>query len=663
MEKEKITIKEIAKRAGVSIATVSHVINRTRYVSPELERKVRNIIEETGYSERVAEKEKKLKIGRSSMVVGVFPNLGSAIYCDMVSVLKKQVNQQGYQFMVAITDDNLQEEKRLLDSLLVDKAVAGLLHVPVSDVVTNYKKLIASEMPFVCMERNILGEGIDSVEFQDRNALYKGTAYLLECGHKNLLFLREKSESTTKEERTRGYLEALEKHNININDANIVDVDLSLEEDVCQMHIQRALKRIMPTAVITGGNRLTFYLLKALRNMGIRCPDEISVVGFGDERWMELVEPPLTTLERDVESLGICAANMLLEKINTGKTISSGYYAEVKLNIRKSTKMLDNGPFGDIAVSPDGILLNQEEKKHLRNGKYRVAISFHYMGTAWAELHERGIRDELERYGIDVISVTDAHFDSALQNAQLEGILLQKPDAVIAVPTDDEKTAERFQELSKVSKLVFISNVPENIGKNSYVACVSVNEWENGTNAGRMIGEYFRESAMAEVGFINHGAIFYGTRARDAAAEKILKDNYPNVDIVTSRSFGQIENAYQVCKDMIAAHPKIQALYVSWDRPALLVIRALKELGREDIAVFTTDLDHEIASCMAAGIVKGLSTQRPYEQGKAAALVVAKSLVSDTVPKYVGVQPYIVESKELRRAWKEIFHESMLEDL
>ena len=114
---------------------------------------------------------------------------------------------------------------------------------------------------------------------------------------------------------------------------------------------------------------------------------------------------------------------------------------------------------------------------------------------------------------------------------------------------------------------------------------------------------------------------------------------------------------------MIKAHPEIEALYISWDQPALLAIRALKELERRDVAVFTTDLDKEIAYSMEEGIVRGLSTQRPYEQGQAAALVVAKSLVSEGLPKYVGVQPYVVEKKKLRRAWKDIFHESMPEKL
>ena len=127
--------------------------------------------------------------------------------------------------------------------------------------------------------------------------------------------------------------------------------------------------------------------------------------------------------------------------------------------------------------------------------------------------------------------------------------------------------------------------------------------------------------------------------------------------------FIQIENAYKVCYEMINEHPDIQALYVSWDRPALLAIKALKALNRTDIAVFTTDLDFEIAEEMNQGFVKGLSTQRPYDQGKAAALAVAKSLVSDNVPKYIGVQPYVVHEKQLKRAWKDIFFEALPEEL
>lgn len=658
----KVTIQQIADMAGVSIATVSHVINRTRYVRPELVTKIEKIIEETGYAQKLANKERKLKTGKESMIVAIFPSVSSTIYRDMVTYLRDLITVQGYRFYISITGDDKEEESQVLEGLISERKLAGILLAPASDSVADYKKLTESGIPFVCVERNLLGTGIDSVEFRDREGMFAGTDYLLKCGHRNILLLREMSPSTTREERTKGFLEALKHYNINVNDANIEDV-LVENEDKSRITIQRALHRIIPTAVIASGNRLTLHLMKTIQDLGMECPDEISVVGFGEERWSELTTPPLTILKRDVRGLCQRATEILFEKINTGKVITEDCYADVELIVRQSTKMLDSGPYGEAAVSPDSIVLTSDEKRRLRNGHFRVAISFHYTGIAWAELHEKGIRDELERYGIDIISVMDAHFDPELQNAQLEGIRIQHPDAVIAIPVDDKVTADKFQEMSEESKLVFMSNVPEHLDRNSYVSCVSVNEWENGTNAGRMLGEYFKEKESVKAGFIIHGARFPATRSRDWAAKKVIQDNYKNVDIVTVKSFIQIKNTYQVCKDMIKAHPEIEALYISWDQPALLAIRALKELERRDVAVFTTDLDKEIAYSMEEGIVRGLSTQRPYEQGQAAALVVAKSLVSEGLPKYVGVQPYVVEKKKLRRAWKDIFHESMPEKL
>lgn len=96
----------------------------------------------------------------------------------------------------------------------------------------------------------------------------------------------------------------------------------------------------------------------------------------------------------------------------------------------------------------------------------------------------------------------DAHFDPVLQNMQLESIKMQHPDAVIAIPSDDVETGPAFQELSRMTRLVFLSNVPQNFNRNDYVSCISVNERENGTNTGRMIGEYLKDKAHAKVGFI-----------------------------------------------------------------------------------------------------------------------------------------------------------------
>lgn len=661
MKKKNVTIKEVAKLAQVSIATVSHVINRTRYVRPELIEKVENVIKETGYIKKISEK--KLKIGGKSTVVAIIPDIESATYRNMVVYLRKLVTERGCQFMICISNDDIEEEKSIVDNIVIDKRTLGVLLVPVSDSVQEYSKLLKAKIPFVCIGRSVYGEGIDNIEFKNKEGIYKGTKYLIECGHKKIIFFREAVESSARYESTKGYTEAIRESRINMSDSEIIDIDLYNENDRNDFLIQRAINRVRPTAIITNGNRLTLLLVKVLKNMGIECPGDISVVGYGDDIWCELTTPPLTTLERDVLGISTMAIDRLFGKINSNNMKHGIDYAEVEFKIRESTKMVDNGPFGEEAVSPDEIVISPEEKKQLKMGKYRVAISFHYTGTAWATLHEKGIRDGLALYGIDVVAVTDAHFDSKLQIMQLEGIAIQKPDAVIAVPTDDKETAEKFSELSEMTRLIFISNVPELIKREKYISCVSVNEWENGTNIGRMIGEYFKGKEKIKVGFITHGAAFYGTRARDTAAEKVVLEYYGNIEIAIKKAFKKIENTYQICKEMVLECPDMDALYISWDQPALLALRALKEMNREDIMVFTSDLDHEIAAYMEKGYVKGLSTQKPYEQGLAAALVVAKSLVCDNVPKYVGVQPYIVYPKQLRRAWKDVMHEQLPSDI
>jgi len=362
--------------------------------------------------------------------------------------------------------------------------------------------------------------------------------------------------------------------------------------------------------------------------------------------------------------MGRAAADLLLKRIGGAAGEPERVRVPVLLTVRKSTQMIGQGPFGEKAVSPDSITLSPEEIIRLKRSGFKVALSFHYTGTNWARLHERGIRTTLEKYGIKLITVTDAHFDPELQVTQLDGIRLQDPDAIIAVPSDDRITAQKFRQVSGRAKLIFISNVPEGFTKGEYATCVSVNERENGRNAGVLLGEHFAGRDRARVGFINHGTPFYGTRLRDMAAEQAVLEDYPNIEIVRIDNFYSIGNAYEVTKRMLTENPEIEGLYISWDRPALESIRALQELRRTDVAIVTFDLDLEIATYMAKGqMVCGLSTQHPYEQGVATAMATAKALLGSVEHKYVAVPPSIVQPQNLLRAWREIVHEHEPESL
>lgn len=656
----KVTIKELAQIAGVSIATVSHVINKTRYVSPELVDKVEKAIEQTGYTSGKLNDGRK-KIGAKSIIAVVVPLLSGTLYVKLTRYISEILAERGYLVSVYYSQNNEKLEKNILLRLCEDKNVRGIILSPCSMSGKHYEKVVARHIPLVLLERKLQNVQVDSIVVDNETAIYRAVHHLVKYGHEKIGIILGNSQSSTVKERLNGYRKAIQDADIYYDEKNVLTIrrDESYEEKIIDFY-----KKQKPSAIVTGSNYLTLILLRTMKKMGLECPDDLSIVGFGDEAWCELVEPPLTTIRQDAYRMAMLASSRIIERIENSMESSEEYCVQTELNIRKSTQMIGRGPFGERAFSPDDITFTEEERMRIKQGDFKVAISFHYGGTAWKDLHERGIRDTLEKFGITVVTVTDAHFDPELQITQLEGISMQKPDAVIAIPSDDTLTAPTFKKLAKKTKLIFMSNVPEGFDADDYVTCVSVNERENGRIAATLMGEYFKGEKEVKVGFITHGAPFYGTYLRDMVATQVICENYSNIQIESVASFVKIENAYRICRSMISEHPDIQALYVCWDQPALHVIRALEEMGREDIAVFTYDLDEQIGEYLVQErYVKGMGTQRPYEQGVAVGLATAKALLGSRKYKYVGVSPYTVQRYNFLKAWKEIMHEPVPEKL
>lgn len=656
----KATIKDVARLAGVSIATVSHVINKTRYVGPELTDRVQSAMVESGYKQKVAQREVKYQVGRNSEVALVVPGIENTVYCQYAAALSQRFAQHGLLLSIHLSYDNLQREQHILSRLATNKNISGIILAPSSDSPEIYAKILKMRAPIICLERRIDHPGIDSVLSEGHQAIYQGTEHLIKCGHENIAFLMEDRPLVGGDERLEGYRNALNDHNVPFRDDLLLRIDL-YDPAAAAERIRLAWTGGTPTAFLAGGNKLTLLLVKVLDGMGLESPRDVSVLGYGDEEWCAFCRPPLTALKMDAEAVSRITADRMLEKIanreNGRNDIARTERVPVRLMIRGSTRVIARDPFGERAHPPEVLNISESERLRLRRGNFKVGISFHYSGTAWKRLHESGIRDTFDRFGIKVIAVTEAHFDPQLQVTQLESLRIQRPDAIIAIPADDKVTARKFKDLSRETRLIFLSAVPERFARDDYAGCVTVNERENGRGVGLLLGAHFR-GRQAKVGFIKHGALFYGTMLRDEAAEQVVRENNPNIAIVESLPFHDIERAYDVAKKMLKKHPDIGGLYVSWERPALHVIRALKELGREDMAIFTFDLDEEIAKYMARGeMVRGLSTQRPYEQGVAVAQLTAKALLGVNQYKYVNIQPCIVERKNLVRAWHDIIHE------
>lgn len=663
----KIGVKEIAEKAGVSTATVSHALNKTRYVSPVLAEKVQKIADELGYVAKHVPngKTRQYRIGKQSEIALIIPDTYSVTYNRFIQILSVRCEEEGYTLATYLSNNDLSLEKHLLSEIISDRRISGIILCPSSLKSNNYQKLLQSEKPFICLERDLEGISCDSVVSNNMQGIKNGIEHLIKCGHEKIGLLTENKDFYTINERKAGFQHALNDYDIPYNEEYVLSIPLN-DKHQTKEHIKAFINTYSPTALLAAGNTLTLRCLKAIDELGLECPKDISVVGFGDNEWSNLIAPPLTTLTQNIEELGRNAISLLMQKLE-GQSMHLAQKMKIpmELNIRNSTLCIARGPFGEKVVYPEENLLNNEEIQKLKNGNYTVAISFHYAENEWTRLHEKAIRDTLNSWGVGIIAVTNANFKAEMQITQLDALAMQNPDAIIAVPVDEDITAAKFKEISKKTKLVLINNVPKGLSQNDYDCWISVNEKENGQTAAQILQDYFKSAEKkAKIGLLTHGTPFFCTKQRDFFAEQTFHESCPNIEILSKKNFYTIDNAYSVCKQMVLDNPSIEGLYITWERPALQAIKALKELGRDDIAISTTDLDYEIATYMAQKkMVIGLSSQRPYEQGVAVATATARVILKNCENHCVGVPPYMVKPDNLRKAWKEILKTKMPEEL
>jgi ribose transport system substrate-binding protein len=649
-----MNIKEIAKKAGVSIATVSHVVNKTRYVSPELTERVLQVIRESS-DEKANLLLRKWQSQTSRIVLCLLDNFLDEFAVDVTRGIHREASRLGYDTVVIHTGN-----KGLIHEYIKLEKPCGMIHV--SDVGDDDHKIKRSElmMPTVSVvyaDHQSRGEANGDLVISDGENAYRATEHLLKNGHERICLVYHAQEGVRGHSVLDGYKQALANGGVPFDQELVIDASLQL--DYSELGGVFLSDKERPTAAIIASDRATMELVKFLRSHNLECPDDVSLISLQESTFHDMMHPSITTFAHDPEAIGAAAMGKLLEKISAPGQERENIVVSGRLIVRDSTQCIGRGPFGEKAESPEVLNLTKSEMEQIKSGSYTAAISFHYSGTAWARLHEKGIKDVFSELGIKVVAVTDAHFDAELQIRQLGSIMAMNPDVLISIPADEIITAESYREVvRKGVKLVLINNVPSGFTREDYVTCVSVNERENGRIAGRILGEYLIRNQKSRVGLLIHGAPFFATKQRDMSAEQVLLDEFPGLDIVAKEQFVSEKNVFDKCYELIKRHPEIEGLYVSWEGPALEVLKALQELKRTDIAVVTADLDSEVAMNMAlGGPMKGLSAQRPYEQGMAMAMAAANALIGKSVPAYIGVTPYRITTENLLSGWQEVLKE------
>ena len=662
------TIRDIAKIAGVSTSTVSHVVNRTRYVSPELVQRVEEAIKQLDELPVFIAKKQTVSHNNldEKMILFLISERSSEFQFQVEKVLEDIVKEQGYKLFTIIYDKDLEKLEIIKKTFLNLMDFAGIIVFPDGNHILDKEFFRKYAGSVVFIGREVEDVDADLILLDTFDGAYKATKHLIKSGHERIAFLGNSQDFSTK--RFAGYKKALEDYHICLEQEMFFS-NLVSKDDVFGAMETISTSVALPTAVIAANGAVLLPILEYCNGHNILVPKDLSVVSLNDFFWTHLTSPSITCIDKMPDKVAEKAFQLIRKRIeeNSEERIHSNgrqgrekVVVPIQLNVRESTRGIGRGPFGEKAENADLLILSTSECELIREKKYTAAFSFHYTGKAWMRLLEKGVKKIFDDLGISVIASTDAHFDASLQCKQLESLRFLNPDVLIAFPVDKVETAAAFQEVIKNgTKLVLITNIPDGITVKDYITCVSTNERSHGRNMGQGLGEYMVKNNLSKVGLIRHGdRTFYATQQRDDAAEQVLAEEFSEISICGVVDFLSEKEVFSKTFDFVKHHPDVEALYVSWDGPAMEVMDALAEMNRTDIVVVTGDLDYPVALNMAkGGMIKMLSAQCPYEQGEAIALAAANGLLGKKTPSFIGIEPICVTPGNLLKSWETVFKE------
>lgn len=331
----RVTMHDVARLAGVSIATVSAVINGTATVSPKRAQKVREAMEALDYHpDQVA---RSLKVGRTEVVGVIMPDIANAFYPEVIRGVEDFARQAGYSVILCNSNEDPAQEQRHL-STLFSRRVDGVL-IACSDASAAYESLIRKRFPIVFFDRLPNGVHRGAVSTDNLDAGYRATKHLLDLGHRHIAMITGNLRHSTHRNRLEGFRRAMQEQHVAILKEYLRDGDLRIASGY-EAGLQLLALSHPPSAVIASNNKMLLGLMRAINEKGSACPAEISVIGFDDYVWTEHFTPRLTVVAQNAYEIGQRAMEMLLSRIrgeDTAQSIEDVLLLKAELRIRDST--------------------------------------------------------------------------------------------------------------------------------------------------------------------------------------------------------------------------------------------------------------------------------------------------------------------------------------
>ena len=310
----KITIKDVANIANVSITTVSRVFNGSEGVSAKTRRRVLKVIKELGYSPSAMASGLKTRLSKS---IGIaVPDTMGDFYGEIINGIEIVATKNEYSLVISLNHRIVREELSAVNFFKAKK-VDGAILVTTSGDDDYIRSLIDEGYNIVLLDRDPHGLKVDTVKIDNFRGGYIATEYLLNLGHSAILFIQGVPYIDSSKERFNGYKKALKDNKIKFNPDFILSGDFTVNSGYLSIKKYLEEHGLNFTANFAANDQMAIGAMKALNDKGISVPDEVSIVGFDDSCISPYVIPPLTTIKQRREEMGKVAAELLLDRINS----------------------------------------------------------------------------------------------------------------------------------------------------------------------------------------------------------------------------------------------------------------------------------------------------------------------------------------------------------
>lgn len=328
------SLNEVAKKSGVSIATVSRVINKGSNVNEQTRIKVLKAVKELNYKPNRVAKRLRSKSTSSNLIGVLIPDIQNPFYVDVLRGIEDVAYDNNYALIMCNFNQDEKKEKLYLD-ILQSEGIDGLITAPAHEKDTKIVNLVKEGLPIVCVDRGLVDVDVDLVFVNNQKGAFNAVDYLAKLGYKRIACISGLTQIPSSHSRVEGYKDALEANGLAFDPALVKFGDSKHNSGVTLSKELLSMPN-PPDAIFAGNNLITLGALETIHKMGLNIPKDVAIVGFDDMYWSISLNPPLTAVYQPAYEIGRRAGELLIQRIKDPSRPTIKMMLNTELMIRSS---------------------------------------------------------------------------------------------------------------------------------------------------------------------------------------------------------------------------------------------------------------------------------------------------------------------------------------